>query len=44
MYMLSVNLENSPLNSALIIKILFHKYKQIVSYDRAKLKNYEIFM
>ena len=35
--------EDFPLNSTLVIVILFNSYKRIISYDRAKLKKVDDF-
>ena len=33
-----LNSEDSPVNSAVVVIIVFHQYEQIISYDRTKLK------
>ena len=41
---LATSSEHPPLNSTLVVLILFNSCKQIISYDRAKLRKLADFM
>ena len=42
-YQHSVSLKDSPLNSACVVENLYCYFKQIISYEKMKLKNKEFY-